>query len=506
MKKNYFAISFIWSVVAKLLDTGIKFFTIPLLLKYFGVNDYGVLTLAMSVNAYIQLMDMGMNTGSIKFLSQWIGEKKYRLVDRVARTNVTFYLIIGSINVFGLIILASFGRHMFNINASDYTVLRQLFYVLAFSSVFTWCNFAFSQLIIANQKIKFIQIVSSVRSVINLLLVFFTIYYNLSLVIYFILFVVISALMIIPNYILCRLDGLIKYNKLGFYWDDFRVVFKYSIGIFAMSFFQLTAHQSRPIILGIFSSSGASVLTEYKVVEVVPNFITAILGLLIGVVLPKVSQNIGKNDTKSNQLIAYLGTKYSSMLLCILAFPFLLSADEFLNVYVGDEFSYLSSWFILWISSLFIYLYNMPISALVLATGKTRMLVLSSALGCILSIGINVLFCEYYGVGSAILGYIVFVLVVMSFYYFYFIKKVLLLSPLIVFKNAIIPMIAALISFTCVKVINFGSTNNYFVLVLNALVFILFYFVIIMLFHLINVKNEHDKKNIKENYLLGYFT
>ena len=98
-KLGYFAGSFLWGASAKVLDAAIKFLTIPLLLHYFGKENYGILTLAIATNAYMQLLDMGMNTGGVKFFSQWIAAGNYQMIDRVARTNISFYLLIGLLNI-----------------------------------------------------------------------------------------------------------------------------------------------------------------------------------------------------------------------------------------------------------------------------------------------------------------------------------------------------------------------------------------------------------------------
>ena len=69
---RYFAGSFIWGVISKVSEAAIKFFTIPLMLHYFGKDNYGILTLAISTNAYMGLLGLGINTGAVKYFSQWI--------------------------------------------------------------------------------------------------------------------------------------------------------------------------------------------------------------------------------------------------------------------------------------------------------------------------------------------------------------------------------------------------------------------------------------------------
>src|SRR6185312_13273659 len=128
---RYFAGSFMWVVIAKISDASVKFFTIPLLLNFFGKDSYGLLILAISTNAYMDLLDLGINTGAIKYFSQWIGEKKYSLIHTVSRTSMSFYLIIGIINSLILLLLATFGKHLFHVTDLQFLVLRKMFLILS---------------------------------------------------------------------------------------------------------------------------------------------------------------------------------------------------------------------------------------------------------------------------------------------------------------------------------------------------------------------------------------
>lgn len=67
MAKSYVVNSFLWGVGSKIIDIGIKFISIPFLLSYFGNQEFGLIALASSVNTYLQLLDMGVNTGAVKY-------------------------------------------------------------------------------------------------------------------------------------------------------------------------------------------------------------------------------------------------------------------------------------------------------------------------------------------------------------------------------------------------------------------------------------------------------
>lgn len=472
---KYIASAFIWGVIAKFLDAGLKFLTIPLLLSYFGKEDYGLLTLAIATNAYMQLLNMGMNTGAVKFFSQWIAVQNYEMISRVSRTNLSVYLGIGLINSIALLFLSFFGESIFKVTAQQFISFKYLLWILAGFSILNWVIFVFNQLLIADEKVGFTQQIMSIKSILNLVVVLITITFKWSIIQYFSVNLFVNSLVVLPYYFICRRSNLMQSLIPAFYWKDFSVVFKYSIAIFAMSLFQFTAAQSRPLVLAMYSSQGVSVLSEYRVIEVFPIFIISLGGMLISILLPKTSKAIQSNDQLAIENIAYKGTKYTSMLVSFLCFPIILNASELLIMYVGEEYVHLSKWLVLWVFTLVFFLHNSPVASLVLATGKTRMLVYSSAIACVISIVLNAILCSIYNVGSAVIGYAVYIIIQILFYYFYFNKKVLHLDSLRVFEAFIFPSTLGILAAFLIYILPLEFSNLVILILLKTTIWITIY-------------------------------
>ena len=467
--KRYYVGSFFWGTIAKILDAGLKFITIPLLLAYFGDINYGLLTLAIATNAYMRILNMGMNTGAVKFFSQWISSGKTTLIDRVARTNLTFFILIGILNSIILLVLAFWGQSVFSISIEQFNDFRKLLFILATVSIFNWMSMVFFQLLVADEKIAYTQQVLSAKAILNLLLVLITIQFQFTLLQYFLGLSILNVSIIIPYSYVVLKQKLVKKIRPAFYWNDFKEIISYSLAIFAISLFQFTATQSRPIVLGIFSNEGPAILSDYRIIEVFPLFIISIGTMLISILLPKSSKAIQEKNTIKINNIAYTGTKYSSILVACLCFPVILNAENLLRVYVGGEYANLANWLIMWCFTVVLYLHNSPVSSLVLATGKTRTLVYSSAISSIISIAINAILTDYFGVGSAVIGYLTYIIIQMSFYYLYFNRKVLKLRSYEVFKSFIIPSILGTIAYFAIQQLNFNINGLMLLMIIKSL-------------------------------------
>jgi len=495
LKNNYYINSFFWSTFSKILNAIFGFISIPLLLDYYGMNHYGILSLATACNGYMHLLDLGMNVGTVKYFSQWKAEGKINQIYRTARTNITFYLIISIINIICLIALANWGRPLFSITETEFTQLQKCLYIIALFSIMSWGTTTFNQLLIADKQMAFTMKMQTIQAVLKIVLIGIVLWNNLSLICYFFWSTFILSALFFPYTYRCKQSKLIDSFKPAYYWKDFKTVLLFSLSIFVLSLFQMTATHSRPILLSMFSLNGADTVAEFRIIEVIPMFIIMVGGTFAGIFLPRSSELVAQKDQKRIEEFAYKWTKLTSILANILCIPFILCAEEVLSAYVGIEYTYLSRWLILWCLTVLIQIHTTPGNSLVLAYGKTRLLVVTTAFTCILSMIINITLCPILGVGSAIIGYFVYVIIIISLYYAAFYKKLIKLNRKRMFLSFFYP---TLISFFCLivikqipleipQIIDFRLTNV-LICILKTLLWIIPYIGLLMICKLFNLK------------------
>ena len=463
--KDYYISSFVWGVLSKILNAVFGLISVPLLLTCFKIEDYGVLTLATSVNAYMHLLDLGMNTGSIKFFSQWIyaGEKK--LLDSVARTNLSFYGIIGIINAGVLFFLSFFGRNLFNVSDDQFLLLQKLLWITAFFCVFNWVSAVFAQLLTAAQQISFVHKMMSFVVISKIALVYITFFFNLSIINYFFFFSLSLAILIVPYAYLCKKQNLLSSLLPCFEWKKFSIVFSYSLSIFILNFFQGNAVSSRPIILGMFAGSAAVAVAHYNIIQLMPSFTISISGILSSLLLPKASVIAKKNDPSLMATYLQKGTKVSSILSMCLCVPIVVCSKGMLAFIVGAEYIHLHIWLIIMIAVISVNLMTSTYYSMVLAIGKTKKIVQATAVFCILSIVLNILLAPLLGVGSAVLAYVVYIIGTcvynyVSYYPTLFKLKIsFLLQPLI--KPFVFGSVPALLLYYVFSFVDYGELSRF---------------------------------------------
>lgn len=420
LKNSYYVSSFFWSTLSKVLTAIVGFLSVPLLLGFYGKAEYGILAIATACNGYMQLLDLGMNIGTVRFFSQWRAEGKNELINRVARTNITFYGLIAILNILGLVGLALWGEGLFSVTHEQFLLLRTCLLIIALFSVLSWETTTFNQLLIADKQMAFTMQMQCIITVLKGLLVAMVLLFKLPLTTYFFFLTGVLTLLLIPYIIRCRKYNLINSIRPATYWNDFKVVITFSLSLFLLSLFQSTATQSRPILLSMFAANGATAVTDFRIIEVVPQMIIMIGGTFSGMFLPKTSEMVARKDEKAIKDFAYKWTTMTTIVVACLCFPVMLCTNEILTAYVGASYAHLSVWLLIWTITVLIQMHTTPGNALVLAYGKTKLLVQVTSVACVCSMILNVVLCKYFEVGSAIIAYFLYVCTIIGLYYVVF--------------------------------------------------------------------------------------
>jgi len=505
IKDNYYINTFFWSTLQKVLSALIGFVSVPLLLGYYGKAEYGVLGIATACNGYMHLLDLGMDTGAVRFYSQWRKEGKDNLINKVARTNISFYGIIALINMAGLFALACWGERFFSVTHEQFLLLKTCLIIIALFSIISWGTTTFNQLLISDLQMVFTLQVQCVIALLKAVLISMVFYLQLSLEHYFLFLTGIVALLIFPYAYKCKKLGLIDKLRPAFYWKEFNVVIMFSLSIFTLSLFQATATQTRPIILSIFANDGAGAVAEFRIIEVIPQLIIMIGGTFSGIFLPKTSSMVVDGNQREIEKFAYRWTVFTTIIINVLTIPFIICSQEILSAYVGRQYDYLSIWLCIWCFTVLIQMHTTPGNALVLAYGKTRLLVITTSVACLSSMVLNAYLAPLYGVGAAVISYFLYVLVVIGLYYIGYYKKLLSLSRRKMFLSFLKPTLLSFIVMMCVLYIPIDVTDFDFsnvrsayvtIFVIKSLLWLIPYAALLIIFRVLNI-NEFRISYIK---------
>ena len=416
-----------WTTLLNIINAIYGFVAVPLLINYFGKAEYGLIGLAMSINVYMRLMDMGFSSTNVRFFSTWLTEQKHEKVLKAFQTSLSFYGIIGLLNGLILLIVSFYSNKIFNVSIEQNVILKNLLYILALSAFCSWFSSCFDQLIKATENVAWIQKVQFVSKFLQIFVLFATIYIGFSIEIYYLL-TVFATICIIPLFI-NKIKRELPFIRFVPVIDRriFMEMLPYTLNIFSFGLFQFSFYNLRPVFLGIQGTIES--VTDFRILNGIIGIVHMMGGAFIPILLPSTSKLVAKHDMKAYYQIAYDGTKYISILLCFCTFGMMTVGAEVLTLYVGEDYLYLIPWFNLWLICNLVT-HNQAISSLILAGSDIRALSYNAIFASMVGLIITWISIPYYQVGGTVIGFAVYGLIQMLFYYLYYWPKVMKINSL----------------------------------------------------------------------------
>ena len=478
----------IWTTVLNIVNAVYGFISVPILITHFGKAEYGIIGLAMSVNVYLRLMDMGFNQTNVRFFSTWLAEKNSEKVKTAFQTSLVFYGTIGLINGIIILIVALFSDSIFNVTPEQNIILKNLFYILSITAFCSWFSSCFDQLIRATENVAWIQRRTLLTKVLIIAVLFITVYGNLSIEIYYVL-TCLATLSIVPLSI-GKIKEQIPYVNFipRFYKDVFKEMLPYSLHIFSFSMFQFTFFHLRPVFLGMQGTMES--IADYRVLNGITALVQMLGGAFVGVLLPSTSKIVAQHNMEAYYRVAYDGTKYISILKSFCCFGLMSIGASLLTLYIGEQYLYLIPWLNLWLI-LLLGSHNQAISSLIFAGADVKALSYSSAVASTLGLIVSWFLIPVYQVGGVIIGYVAYTIVQQLFFYTYYWPKKMHIDSWRVFTRSFIPYI--LLGVLCYILCQYiPSTGN----IWADLIICSLSFVISFSFFLICMLNNKDRKFI----------
>lgn len=466
-----------WSSLVNVVNAIYGFISVPILIAHFGKAEYGLIGLAISVNVYMHLMDMGLNSTNVRFYSTWLAQHDQSRLVRGFQTSLSFYGVIGILNSLLLLIVALFSSHIFNITADQDLILTHLFLILSVSAFCNWFSGCFDQLIKATENVAWINKRSLLSKILMIVSLVATVYLNLSIEVYFLL-TCLSSLVIVPLSI-GKIRKEVGYISFFPKWDkeSFKEILPYSLNIFSFSLFQFSFYNLRPVILGMQGSIDS--VAEYRVLNGIINIVTLLGGSFIGVLLPSTAKALANKNLNAFNRIAYDGTKYISILICFCSFGMMSVGPEVITLYVGEQYLHLIPWFNLWLLCT-LGTHNQAISSIILSGSDVRAISYVSMFSSIVGLSLSWLLVPYFNIGGVCIAYAVYLTIQLSFYYFYYWPQKMNINSKKVFLSSFSPFVAVgtVIYFF---IINLKFDYVFLTFIIKGIVFSVLYIIVVFL-------------------------
>ncbi len=160
----------------------VGFLLTPYIIKCLGTAQYGIWMLIGSVIGYYGLLDLGVTSALMRYVSRHAGQKDYDAVNEVVNTALIFFSIVGGIIIIVSLFIADPLASFFNIEVGDRILFKRVVWLLGISAGLMLPGNVLSVIILAHERFVAANTVKIVIAVLRGILSFYILYQGGGLV------------------------------------------------------------------------------------------------------------------------------------------------------------------------------------------------------------------------------------------------------------------------------------------------------------------------------------
>ena len=325
-----------------LICTFISLWTVPLVLRALGASDYGLYNLIAGVIAMLSFINGAMTVSTQRYLSVTLGMKDAEEMNYVYNASILLHVTIGAaiivlFELAGPILFSGF----LNYEPTRHTAALWLYQLLIIGIFFTIASVPFDAVLNAHENMLVFSIISIVESLLRLVLAFSLSFIHSDLLIWYgcgIALISILLFLIKLAYVQLRYRDM-RINCRRFYR---RQLFREMLGFTGWNTFGAMAGVGRiqgiALILNTFF--GTLINAAYGIANQVNGVLNYFSATIQKSINPQLMQSEGRGDRYRMVRISYYSSKYSALLISMLAIPLIIEAPYVLNLWLGDYPSY----------------------------------------------------------------------------------------------------------------------------------------------------------------------
>lgn len=402
VRSKKFAI--IISYILILINTLSNLFLTPMYLKYLGIEMYGLYQMVYSVAHYILILDLGISTTMVRYISKYHARDDYESEKNFSAHCVgIILLIIIVIGIIGAIINSSLLKIYPSITTTEVPIAHIIFTVMVITIVFTIFEHFFQGIIMAYEHFSIVKIVSLLKIILKVIITIVMLIagWNVISIVLADLLVSIISIILLAYYSFFRIKFKIKFTHLDYILIT--SIMSFMFAIFLQSVVSYVNNVIDKTILGVMATK-----TDVAVYSVALTFITLFNSLpsaISGVFLPQATKLV-THDAQRKELTEFVirPGRYQFMICGAIIAGFWLFGKEFITLWVGDGTS--KAWeiaLIIMIPNMVPLIENTVIS--ILDAKKKRLFRSVVLFGMsIINVIISVYFVSRYGIMGAPIG------------------------------------------------------------------------------------------------------
>ena len=320
--------------LASLFSTLVFF---PLLVSAFGIADYGVYVIAMTVVGIAVMFDLGIGASTVRLVARRVSLEDSEGFAHVVVTSAALLLLLGMLVAAVIAGLALVSGSLFNVTAEQAELLRTLLLIGAAMQVWFWPTSAATQVLQGLERYDLVARTSLGTTLGSLAAIAVVLYLHAGPVLLMLLGAAIMVLASIVNMVaLWRVRPAGRMAVMPNRTVAQEIVLG-GIPIFAVGFTQfINREQTDRLVVAIIL--GPAAVAIYEVAAKLSMLVTQVIGLPISAILPVASRMAAKDDDSGLRDLFLRGSRYITLAVLPIIVALIVLAGPFIRSWFGPGF------------------------------------------------------------------------------------------------------------------------------------------------------------------------
>jgi len=403
----------------------VPFFLTPIVVRTLGATAYGIWILAVSTVAYLNLLDLGLRSAVIRFVSKATAQgKDYEAKNAIAATLWFRVLISGGVAVLSIALAALF-PHLFNI-PSDLKHAAQVTVLLCGLGVaITLVSGVFGAVLAAINRYDLLSLTTAVQVLARAAGVIFILHHGgrlvalacweLAVILAAGLAVCTLALKIFPP---CR----VRLGRPDI--ATIRTIWSYSFAMFIILISSQIIFSTDNLVVGTFLSVG--LVAYYSIGGSLMIYSNQVVGALSTTFIPIASGMDASGKTEALQKLLLRGTQGTLALVLPIGITLLLRGKTFIGLWMGKQYSEISGTVLqILLITLFFTVANNTASNIMFGTGNQKTVAKWSILEAAANLTLSIVLVKTIGIYGVAWGTSITMSVIHLIFWPRFVQKTL---------------------------------------------------------------------------------
>jgi len=382
----------------------ISFAMMPFLIHNLGESLYGIWTLLISIVGYGNLLDFGVRTAIVKYVSEHHATGNQDRLCRLFTTTLFLYTTVGILIFLVTIFTSAFLLTFFHVPSESLHEAKLVLIIVGSNLALKFPGSVFEGFLTGLQRYEITNGINIIVNMCRAVLIVIFIINGAKLLALAIIMLICDVLMTSTTMLMClRFLPWLKIRKSYLSGEVIKEVYAYGIWSFVIMVAGRIIYESDSVLIGLFLPISA--ITHFAVAANLVRYLRQ-LGYSFGnVFTPAASSLEAKNEHEKLETMVIYGTRYALLTILPVAVFVAIMAYDFLNLWIGTRFASESGSLLIILSlSQAINVAQAPAASILFGLNQHRWLGLIGLGEAFLKLTISIILIPILGILGAALG------------------------------------------------------------------------------------------------------